>query len=135
MRVRGIVFDLDGTLVKQELDFDAIRREIGVPLGTPLLEAMASLPDAQRERAWRIVDEHERTAAARADPFPGVADLLTWLSGLGIRMGLLSRNSRASVDTVLSRCGMILDPAFSRDDAPHKPNPQGLLRICETWGL
>jgi phosphoglycolate phosphatase-like HAD superfamily hydrolase len=43
MPIRGVVFDLDGTLVSQELDFEAIRREIGLPTGTPLLEALRQL--------------------------------------------------------------------------------------------
>src|SRR5438132_1173223 len=54
MRLQGIVFDLDGTLVQQELDFEAMRREIGVPLGTPLLETLAALPEPERARAWGL---------------------------------------------------------------------------------
>jgi HAD superfamily hydrolase (TIGR01549 family) len=135
MQLRGIVFDLDGTLVHQELDFEAMRREIGLPSGTPLLEALAALPEPQQARAWNILDRHERHAAAKAEVFPGVAEMLIDLAERGIRLGLLSRNSRNSVETILTRCGLPLDPALSREDAPHKPNPQGLLRICETWGF
>lgn len=135
MRLRGIVFDLDGTLVHQELDFEAMRREIGVPSGTPLLETLAALPAAEQSRAWQILDDHERRAADRAEAFPGVPDLLTGLARRGLRLGLLSRNSRRSVETVLSRCGLALDPALAREDAPHKPDPAGLLRICATWGI
>ena len=127
MRLRGIVFDLDGTLVHQELDFEAMRREIGVPSGTPLLETLAALSEPDRGRAWQILDDHERRAALKAEAFPGVPDLLTGLAQRGLRLGLLSRNSRNSVETVLSRCGLALDPALSREDAPHKPNPHGLL--------
>jgi HAD superfamily hydrolase (TIGR01549 family) len=135
MRLRGIVFDLDGTLVRQELDFEAIRREIGLPSGTPLLEALAAMPETDRGRAVQIIDEHERCAALKAEAFPGVADLLASLAQRGLRLGVLSRNSRRSVELVLSRCGLVLDPALAREDAPHKPNPHGLLRICETWGV
>src|SRR5713226_523640 len=116
MRLRGIVFDLDGTLVRQELDFEAIRREIGVPSGTPLLETLAGLPEADQARAWEILDQHERAAASKAEAFPGVADLLGDLAERGLRLGLLSRNSRNSVETVLARCALALDPALSRED-------------------
>src|SRR5262245_55645665 len=135
MRLRGIVFDLDGTLIHQELDFEAMRREIGVPSGTPLLETLAALPESERARAWQILDDHERRAADKAEAFPGVRHVLDGFAQRGLRLGLLSRNSRRSVDTVLSRCGLMLDPALAREDAPHKPNPAGLVRICETWGV
>jgi len=32
----GVVFDMDGTLIAQAIDFDAIRRELGLPFGTAL---------------------------------------------------------------------------------------------------
>ena len=51
-RVRGVVFDLDGTLVVQELDFDAMRREIGLPPGTPLLEALEGMDGPHVQRRW-----------------------------------------------------------------------------------
>ncbi|MFL5341936.1 MAG: HAD family hydrolase [Gemmataceae bacterium] len=133
MKLRGIVFDLDGTLVSQELDFDAIRRAIGLPTGTPLLEALAAMEIAERERAAVILDEHETSAAARAVLLPGVAELLQWLDARGLRRGLLSRNSRRSVEAVLARCGLRFDPALGREDAPFKPNPHGLQQICAQW--
>ena len=36
------VFDMDGTLTVAAHDFDAIRRELGVPAGKPLLETLAT---------------------------------------------------------------------------------------------
>ena len=92
-------YDLDGTLVSQELDFEAIRRDVGLPSGTPLLEALERMSELDRERAWRILHDHEQSAAARATLFPGVTEVLDWLDGRGLRRGLLSRNSRRSVQS------------------------------------
>jgi HAD superfamily hydrolase (TIGR01549 family) len=133
MKLRGVVFDLDGTLVRQELDFEAIRREIGLPPDTPLLEALERMTVAERDRAGQILDVHEQAAALRAALFPGVAEVLEWLDGQGLRRGLLSRNSRRAVEVVLGRCGLRFDPALAREDAPFKPNPHGLHLICDTW--
>ena len=36
--IKGVVFDLDGTLVDSRLDFDAIRAELDFPQGRPILE-------------------------------------------------------------------------------------------------
>ena len=38
------IFDLDGTLTIAVHDFDAIRDELGLPAGEPILEAMSKLP-------------------------------------------------------------------------------------------
>lgn len=38
MTIRAVVYDLDGTLVDSGLDFPAIRREMALPDGVPILE-------------------------------------------------------------------------------------------------
>src|SRR5437763_11723475 len=91
MKLRGIVFDLDGTLVSQELDFEAIRREIGLQPGTPLLEALRELDVEQRLRAEAILDRHERLAAERAAVFAGIPEFLAWLDTRRIRRAVLTR--------------------------------------------
>jgi HAD superfamily hydrolase (TIGR01509 family) len=133
MPIRGVVFDLDGTLVAQEIDFEAIRRELGVPSGTPLLELLHGMPEPQRAAAWATVDRHERNAASRAELHLGVSEFLAWLDTRKIRRAVLSRNSRQSVLTSLERVGLTFDPIVAREDGPFKPNPQGLWQICEAW--
>src|SRR5919199_6757943 len=93
-RIRGVVFDMDGTLVHQAIDFEAIRREIGLPTGTPLLEAMDRLPPAEYAAAWAVLDRHEQAAAAAAEVLPGVREFLAWLDARQVRRAVLTRNSR-----------------------------------------
>jgi HAD superfamily hydrolase (TIGR01549 family) len=136
-RVRGVVFDMDGTLVHQALDFEAIRREIGLPTGTPLLEALEQLTPTELTAARAILDRHEHTAAAAAELLPGVGEFLAWLGGRQVRRAVLTRNSRSAAAAALARCGLAehFDPVVSRDDAPYKPQPEGVWRICAAWGL
>src|SRR5690242_16547721 len=91
-RVRGVVFDLDGTLVVQELDFEAMRREIGLPSGTPLLEALERLDGLGRAAALEVLRRHELAAAETAVLNPGVAAFLDDLARRGVRRAVLSRN-------------------------------------------
>jgi HAD superfamily hydrolase (TIGR01549 family) len=134
--IRGVVFDLDGTLIHQALDFEEIRLEIGLPPGTPLLEAMEQLPLPERDRAWAILDRHELSAATAAEVLPGVREFLAWLDERGMRRAVLTRNSRAAAGAALARCRLTgFNPVISRDDAPFKPQPDGLLNICVAWGL
>jgi HAD superfamily hydrolase (TIGR01509 family) len=135
IRLRGVVFDLDGTLVVQELDFEEMRREIGLPTGTPLLEAVDRLDGAAREVAVEVLRRHELAAAETARLNPGVGDFLDWLAGRGIRRAVLSRNMRDAVQKVLRRCGLSFDLVLAREDAPYKPSPEGLWQICAAWGM
>jgi HAD superfamily hydrolase (TIGR01509 family) len=134
-RVRGVVFDLDGTLVVQELDFEAMRREIGLPPGTPLLEALERMDGPARAAALAVLRRHELAAAETARLTPGVAAFLDLLAARGVRRAVLSRNMREAVEKVLSRCGVAFDLVLAREDAPYKPSPEGLWQICAAWGL
>src|SRR5205085_1814197 len=115
--VRGVVFDLDGTLVVQELDFEAMRREIGLPSGTPLLEALDGMAGAAHAAAVEVLRRHELAAAKTAQLTPGVADFLAWLDERGVRRAVLSRNMREAVEQVLRRCGLSFELILAREDA------------------
>lgn len=132
MTIRGVIFDLDNTIAHSSLDFDAIRREIGLGPG-PVLESLERLSPAERRRAEAILDRHERAGALRATPMPGAIELVEWLARAGLRRGLLTRNSRASARLTLERLGMAFDPVLAREDGPIKPAPDAVLRICHTW--
>ena len=135
VRVRGVVFDLDGTLVVQELDFEEMRREIGLPTGTPLLEAVDRMDGPGRAAALTVLHRHELAAAETARLTPGVGAFLDRLAACGVRLAILSRNMRDAVDRVLRRCGLSFDLVLAREDAPYKPSPEGLWQICAAWGM
>jgi HAD superfamily hydrolase (TIGR01509 family) len=135
VRLRGVVFDLDGTLVVQELDFEAMRREIGLPPGTPLLEALDRMDGTGRAAALAVLHRHELAAAETARLTPGVGAFLDRLAACGVRLAILSRNMRDAVDRVLRRCGLSFDLVLAREDAPYKPSPEGLWQICAAWGV
>ena len=136
MTLQGIIFDMDGTLVDSGLDFDAIRRDIGLPEKHPILEGVEAIPEGpERDRALEILHRHEHDGALRATAFPGVAELLDRLEQLELRRGVLTRNSRVSANTTLDRLGWQFDTVLTREDAPAKPDPTGVLAICRDWNL
>jgi HAD superfamily hydrolase (TIGR01509 family) len=133
--IRGVILDLDGTLVDSGLDFNLIRSEMGLPSGVPILEALAALPQSKAQRLWDILAEHESRGVERAVLIPGVAEFLDELERRGIRRGVLTRNSRTSTLAVLARFDIEFHAIHTRDDGPVKPNPSGIWRICEKWGF
>jgi HAD superfamily hydrolase (TIGR01549 family) len=133
--VRGVVFDLDGTLVVEQLDYDGIRRELGFAPRTPLLEGIAALSQIEQRQAFDVLHRHEQAAAQTASLNAGVLRFLDRLDALGVRRGVFSRNSRAAVALVLERCGLRFETVVAREDGPHKPSPHGLQQICREWRL
>ncbi len=133
--VRGFIFDLDGTLVDSRLDFDAICREMGLPEGEPILEALERMEPTHARHCYRILDRYEREGAERAVLLPGVPELLEHLNRLRLRQAVVTRNSRAMAERMLSRCGLDFDPVVTRDDGPVKPDPWAIHCICRPWGI
>ena len=133
--VRGFIFDLDGTLVDSRLDFDAIRREMGLPDGEPILAALERMEPTQARHCDRILERYEREGAERTVLLPGVPELLEHLNRLRLRQAVVTRNSRAMAERMLSRCGLELDPVVTRDDGPVKPDPWAIDCIRRQWDI
>ncbi len=130
MAIRGVLFDMDGVVVHQRLDFLAIKQEIFGTTDGFILERMANLSPPERHRAEGILDRHETAAALAAEPMDGVRPFLAWLEAHDLRRGLVTRNSRKSVALVLGRLGLTFDVVVTREDAPPKPAPDPVWRAC-----
>jgi HAD superfamily hydrolase (TIGR01549 family) len=136
MPLRGVIFDLDGTLIDSQLDFDAMRREMGFAHGEPILETIETLPEgAERDRCLAILHTHERRGAESATMIEGGRELLAELSRQGLPQAILTRNSRAMTDLALARLELHFSQVLTREDAPPKPDPAGLWRICSVWDM
>ncbi len=133
--IQGLIFDLDGTLVDSGLDFQAIRAEMGIPAGQPILETIEQMSEAESRRCTEILAAHEWRGAERAELFPGVRATLAMLANRGYRTALLTRNSRAVVDATLARVGLAFDSVLAREDARPKPDPLAIQILCESWQL
>ncbi|MBN2582869.1 MAG: HAD family hydrolase [Planctomycetes bacterium] len=127
MALRTMLFDLDGTITRPLLDFPAIKREIGIPTTSFILEVMETMTPAERDRAMSIVERHEQEAAERSELNDGVKSLLAELQCRGILTGIITRNSRRSCETVFHRHNLQFSTLVCRDCAPAKPSPDGIL--------
>ncbi|HVX12091.1 MAG TPA: HAD family hydrolase [Pirellulales bacterium] len=131
--IRGLIFDLDGTLVDSGLDFERMRLEMGLPSQQPILESLDRLAEPRRSECWTILERHEQAGAERATLMPGVTELLQELARRNLRRAIFTRNGRRHTLHTLARLGLTFDTVVAREDAPPKPDPTGIWQICESW--
>lgn len=139
--LRGIVFDVDGTLcLPQTPMFAAMRSAAKIPQGKDILHHIAGLPSPEREEAMMKVREVESEYMLLQTPQPGLVELMSYLTSRGVRKGLLTRNFddpvRHLIEKFLSSEEVgTFEPVVTRAFDPPKPRPEGMWWIAQQWGL
>jgi HAD superfamily hydrolase (TIGR01509 family) len=140
--IRAVLFDFDGTLTRPEaIDFGALRARLGVPSGTPILEFIQALPSAEeRARRHRILEECEAAAARASVPNNEAEEILLLLRERGFRLGILTRNTRSSIDLALGNFRRIrhthFDAIITREhEGRPKPHPDGVYAAARLLGV
>jgi len=97
------LFDMDGTLTHAIHDFDAIRAELGLPQGAPIIEA---------------IDRHDATTARR---------LHAQLDALELDIALQA-SAQAGAQELLTTENIV-----SRHCCAPKPDPAGVQMLLKRW--
>jgi HAD superfamily hydrolase (TIGR01509 family) len=132
---RGIIFDMDGTLTVPVISFVDMRSDIGIPPTGDIIGHIQDMGKPEQDRAWSIIARHEQRASDRATLQPDTHELLTACRQAGLRMGLLTRNTRASALDLCRRYHLDFDPICSREFPFTKPRPEPIYHICACWDL
>jgi len=127
----GIIFDMDGTLTVPFLDFNQIRREIGIPKTEPVWEAIVAMSPEQRQRAEEILLQHELRASRDCELQPGAEELFIELAKRGTKVAVLTRNCRAAWQTLRQRFNFPVEMVYTREDGPMKPDPTPVFVLSE----
>ena len=131
----GVIFDMDGTLIEPLIDFAQVRRELGIPEGEGILEALDAMPPHRADAKHRRLLAHELAAARAARLQPGASQTLERIGRAGLKTALLTRNAGEAMQVVIDRFGLVFDLAWSRENGPIKPEPDGVLRACRELGI
>ena len=146
--LRGVVFDMDGTLTNPNLDFGP-SMPTSIAFGAAaadrsqdILEALAQMPAAEAAAASAIVEEMEEEGRRTLALAPGTVDVLQWLKERGIRTAVVTRNTIRTVGRlhrVLEPSGLPpFWPCIARDapaGVPPKPDTAALALIAAAWGV
>jgi phosphoglycolate phosphatase-like HAD superfamily hydrolase len=145
MKLQVVVVDFDNTLVKLEVDWNGLRRDLAAlasaagietrdPGIRPLMDG-ARLPGMEtlREEMERVLTEAEVAGAGG----PRNEALLRWLPA-ETPVSVLSLNSRRAVETALELHGLSerIEHVVGREDVTlGKPDPEGMRLLAERHGV
>ena len=128
---------MDGTLTIAQHDFDAIRNDLGLPEGLPILESLDALPKEQSAPLHLRLNEIELEIAAESKAAKGAEKLLETLLDINANIGILTRNNKINIGVTLKAAGLdhyfLNDNVLSRDCAISKPAPDGILQLLSQW--
>jgi len=151
MTIKAVVFDLDGTIVKFNLDYKAARAEVieylavkGFPrslfsLGESAFDMLKKAEITMKnngkkpndflnlkEEVFRILEKYEMQSAQTTALIPGILETLKTLQKMKLKLAIFTVNSKKSTDYILK--AFRLKPYFkavvTRDSVKMiKPNP------------
>ena len=162
-KYKGIVFDLDGTLVNSEVDFVNMKQhmikvleEHGTPKGvlTPQMTTVVVLENAKRfweeqgkpesERKWlidemtNIMNQWELKAVETLTAINGAKEAMNKLNKMGYRLAILTRSHHEYAVRALEKTGMIKDfeLILGRDETPQpKPYAEAMIHVAKLMKL
>jgi phosphoglycolate phosphatase len=158
MDFKGVVFDLDGTLVNSLDDIADSMNAVLQGRGFPVHEVDAykmfigngirnlvrvTLPESNRDEPTtaacheQMVELYERNCLNKTKPYDGIIELLNELQARGLKLSVFSNKADAFTNRIVRA---LLPDCFEivlglRPDAPKKPDPWGALHIAEKLGL
>jgi HAD superfamily hydrolase (TIGR01509 family) len=134
MRIKGVIFDLDGTVVENDYNWTRIREELGTG-ATSILGYLDSLEEPERSAKWTILETHEAEQTEASVLREGVRDLLGLLRARGIAAALVTNNSRKNTEFLLNKFGLAFDYVITRESGLWKPSGAPFLEVLRSLDL
>lgn len=159
MRYKGVIFDLDGTLVNSIEDIadsmNSVLRTYGFPVhGTDRYKefvgrgmtnlVIRALPEDARDDGQialcrdAMLAEYGANYLNKTRPYDGIIDLLGELSGLNIERAVFSNKvdhlTKKIVAELFSGCSFAVTLG-SGPELPEKPDPKGVLAISSRLNI
>ena len=132
MSIKGVIFDMDGTITAPYFDFRKIKTEADIG-DVDMLDYLRSATGPEYKRVRAILTKFEKAGVANAKLNRGARRLLSFLARHKIPTALLTRNTRRSVDNVCRKLNLKFDITVTREDGPHKPSPEPIWEIAKRW--
>lgn len=158
-KIKGIIFDLDGTLIDSLADIataaNAVLEQFGFAVH-PIQDYRIFVGDGVNVLMERIVPGQELTDEfkmkfllawkkeyskqwnVQTRPYDGILDLINELKKGGYRLGVLSNKPQEFTQACVAEFfeSDLIKPVWGLcEDRPKKPDPKGALEMASEWGL
>jgi HAD superfamily hydrolase (TIGR01549 family) len=132
--LKGVIFDLDDTLVHTTLDFAKIKKAISCPSDEDILTFIDSIDNKDEQAiAKEVVLQHEIEDAQTSTWIKGARSFVSELIEQGIPCAIVTRNCREATMLKVKNNDIPIDFIVTREDAPAKPDPTALNLINTMW--
>ncbi len=158
MAYKGIIFDLDGTLLNSLVDiaeavnlvlekhhypqwtFEDYKKMIGTGLKNLVKKALPNnLSDNEFLQIFREINtEYSRRQTNHSYPYDGILPMLKHFENKGVLMAILSNKPHHFTQTIVRHFfgDIRFEKVFGlRDNKPRKPNPETALEIIQDFRL
>ena len=133
--LKGVIFDMDGTITVPYIDWKSLRERIGAEPGQTIMQYIESLPPEKSRWADGELLKAELEAARNAEANVGIGELVDYLRGKALRLAVVTNNHGEAMQIVLSRYGLSFDVALSRDDGEIKPSSFLIEKALDGLGV
>jgi len=137
--MKTVIFDMDGTVVKNPVPFSEMKERIAGRLNIPierLQPLYESLLRLKKPEAMKILKEEELRRARKSCPVEGLKGVLEYLKKMGIKTAIVTRNCREAVDVALNLYLSFFDLIITREDTKlPKPAPDPIFLILKHFGI
>ena len=134
MKLKGVIFDMDGTVVDVTYDWNQIRAELNTQ-GKPILFYIKSLEEPERSEKWKILEKYEKEATEKARLKPGIRGFLDLLNQKKIKKALVTNNSQKNVSFLLEKFNLEFDCVIARESGLWKPSGAPFRAVLEKLGM
>ncbi|EPJ89961.1 MULTISPECIES: N-acetylmuramic acid 6-phosphate phosphatase MupP [Pseudomonas] len=158
MRLRAVLFDMDGTLLDTAPDFIAICQAMLAERGLPAVDdklirdevsggakamvaaAFALSPNAEEFEALRLefLERYQRDCAVHSKLFDGMAELLADIEKANLIWGVVTNKPVRFAQPIMEQLGLAERSALliCPDHVTHsKPHPEPLILACKMLDL
>lgn len=120
-KLKASIFDMDGTLVDAPYDWKNIKEELNTQ-GKPILSYIQGLAEPEKTQKWKQLENIEKEATKKAVLKEGIYEFLAFLKKRGIKVALVTNNSRENVLYLLHKFDLAFDLVLSRESGLWKPS-------------
>ena len=135
--LRLVIFDLDETIVINDIPFSQVRKRVLERIGNK--ENPPHLYEFLREKGEKyvkILEEEEMRRAEHARIVDSLPKILEDLKSRGIKIAVLTRNSKKATMRILGKYAQEFDDIITRDDGfEPKPSPEAIFHLLSKYSV